>query len=251
MQRINAVLRDTLAQLHGADDRAMPPHYAPPYDSPLEDAFARAAQHHWRPDVRVATQVDVATRLGRFRPDFVVTAADGWRIGVECDGAAFHDTFRDAFRDAAILGSGAVDSIVRIRGTDLVTRPSDILYAFGMAFPRTFSARGHELARRTASRPAWEQVPAGWGRLTIRYPDLRAAYDADHEPVEDPSDVVVPTDRGGKAELLHRGRGQGALTGWQRRYTRILAHPERSIDDWTRLSIAERQRAWPSRNPVR
>lgn len=250
MTRIGPILRDTLAQLHAADGRELPPHYAPPYESPIEQVFAREGQHHWRPDVRVVAQVPVATRLGSFRLDFMVTAADGWRIGVECDGAAYHDTFRDAFRDAAILGGRSVDSIVRIRGTDLVTRPWDIFYAFGMAFPRAFSSRGHELARRRVSRPAWEQVPAGWGRLTIRYLDLTISGDESTEPVEDPSDVVVATDRGGEVELRHRGRGQHGLTGWQKRYARILAHPTRSIDEWTRQTIEARQRAWALRYPV-
>lgn len=251
MKRIDSIVWETLAQLLDADGRELPSHYAPPYESPIEEVFAREAQHHWRPDVLVAAQVPVATQLGSFRLDFVVTAADGWRIGVECDGAAYHNTFRDAFRDAAILGGKSVDSVVRIRSVDIVTRPWDVLYAFGMAFPRTYSTRGHELARRRASRPAREQVPAGWGRLTIRYPDIRIAGNDNAELVEDPSDIVLSTDRGGEVELLHRGRGYGGLTGWRHRYTRILADPTRSIEEWTRQTIASRESAWATRQPVR
>ena len=251
MKRIDSIVWETLAQLLDADGRELPSLYTPPYESPIEEVFARRAQHHWRPDVRVAAQVPVATQLGSFRLDFVVTAADGWRIGVECDGAAYHDTLRDAFRDAAILGGRSVDSIVRIRGADIVTRPWDVLYAFGMAFPLAYSTRGHELARRRASRPAWEQVPAGWGRLTIRYPDLRIAGNDNAEIVEGPSDIVLPMDRVGEVELLHRGRGHAGLTGWRRRYTRILADPTRNIEEWTRQTIASRESAWATRQPVR
>jgi hypothetical protein len=236
-----------MAQVEIAASRGLPPVFAPPYDSPIEHDFAHAAQHHWRPDVRVDTQVDVATRLGRFRLDFVVTAADGWRIGVECDGAAFHDAFRDAYRDAAILGAGGVDSIVRFRGVDLVARPCDIVYAFGMAFPATFTARGYALARRRASRPALEQVPRGWGRLTIEYPDVRMGVAEDGEWVDEQADEETRLDRGGEVRLLHRGRGRSALMGWQRRYAQILAHPARTLDEWARLSLAARQKAWAVR----
>lgn len=247
MEHIASILWRVMEQVDIAASRGLPPLYAPRYDSPIEQDFAYAAQHHWRPDVRLDTQVDVGTRLGRFRLDFVVTAADGWRIGVECDGAVFHDPFRDAFRDAAILGAGAVDSIVRIRGVDLVARPCDVVYAFSMAFPAIFSARGYQLARRRASQSALEQVPRGWGRLTIVYPDLRAVAAMDASWSDDLPDEETRLDRGGEMRLLHRGRGRSALMGWQRRYEQILAHPGRTLDEWARMSIAARRNAWAAR----
>lgn len=79
--------------------------YQPPYDSPIEDAFAYYfVMKYAAEDVDLTTQVEASTICGKFRLDFVLCAREGFRAGVECDGKDFHNPSRDEWRDAMILG---------------------------------------------------------------------------------------------------------------------------------------------------
>lgn len=115
--------------------------YAPPYDSPIEDELARHLDKYLAPTVAIVPQHPVETLAGRFRLDFALHAA-GQRWGLECDGAEFHDSDRDEWRDAMILATGEVDAIFRFQGKDLVYRATDCVALLAGRLRGLFSAAG-------------------------------------------------------------------------------------------------------------
>lgn len=118
-----------------------PPAFAPPYDSPIEEEFARIAVKHLSPDADFIAQHAVDTLCGRFVLDFVVLH-EHRRIAFECDGKEFHDTSRDEWRDAMILGDDRVDVIYRLRGTDIRHRLETCLHLVALRDPHIFSEAG-------------------------------------------------------------------------------------------------------------
>lgn len=116
-------------------------YYDPPYDSPVEHAFAWHLVEHLDPAVALTKQARAPTICGSFRLDF--RAMIGERtIGFECDGAAFHDELRDECRDALILWVGHADVIYRLRGADLHHRMNEVLGTLAEHEPALFSERG-------------------------------------------------------------------------------------------------------------
>lgn len=114
----------------------------PPYDSPIERIFASCCFKHLRPDVQVEKQVEVSTGHGRFRIDFVLSVGDR-RIAVECDGKDFHESFRDEFRDAILLGEGHFETVYHFRGCDITYWTDDCIWLMSVLDPQLFSERGH------------------------------------------------------------------------------------------------------------
>lgn len=128
-----------------------PSMYDPPYESPLEDEFAWRISKYLNRKTVLAKQIEVETICGAFRIDFVATTQSGIRVAYECDGEQFHEPRRDEWRDAMILGSGLVDSIIRLRGADLTYHPDDVLLLLARWDPELFSERSHFTLRRLAS----------------------------------------------------------------------------------------------------
>ncbi len=120
----------------------MPSLYLPPYDSPIEDAFAHSITKYLADAVSLKVQVPAPTICGRFVIDFVLSSPEIGHIGVECDGHEFHDARRDEWRDAVILGGNLVDSMYRLRGSDITYHLDDILYFMGKLEPGLMSERG-------------------------------------------------------------------------------------------------------------
>ncbi|VVS92201.1 hypothetical protein [Desulfoluna spongiiphila] len=116
-------------------------YYKPPYDSPIEDTFARYAEKYLSQDVSMETQVEVTTICGNFRLDFVAIGPNGNRTAFECDGKEFHDESRDEWRDAMILGSCNIDEIYRISGKDITYRTEEVFYALSIWSPWLFDDR--------------------------------------------------------------------------------------------------------------
>lgn len=96
-------------------------------ESPLEEFFIETLEKYLSPKSEIFPQYEVKTLAGKFRLDFLLTV-HGKKIAFECDGADFHDEFRDAWRDALILGSREIDTIYRFRGKDLHTFLNDCIY---------------------------------------------------------------------------------------------------------------------------
>jgi hypothetical protein len=124
--------------------------YVPPYDSPIEDIFAWGLGKYMNPNLILDKQIEVNTSWGTFILDFVVEC-ESQRIAFECDGKDFHDVERDEWRDALILGEGHVDTIYRLRGTDLVHHAEDCLFVISRLEPKIFSDRGRANLEMLAS----------------------------------------------------------------------------------------------------
>ncbi|HEX7241201.1 MAG TPA: hypothetical protein VF263_13085 [Longimicrobiaceae bacterium] len=122
-------------------DAIQRPAYDPPYESPLEDSFAWHTVKYLAPQVRFEKQVEVLTRWGVFRMDFVLDTGKR-RVGLECDGKDFHDPWRDRRRDALILGTGVVGAIYRFPGSAVYHAPEACLYGLAGFEPDGFSDRG-------------------------------------------------------------------------------------------------------------
>lgn len=115
--------------------------YSPPYDSPIEDAFALHYARYSSDVVELISQYRTDTLCGRFIVDFVIEDENGYRIGIECDGKEFHDDSRDEWRDAMILGEGHLDVIYRLRGGDIRYCIEDVLYLLAELEPSIFGSR--------------------------------------------------------------------------------------------------------------
>ncbi len=116
------------------------PTYDPPYESPLEDLFALNVVKYLRSSVGFDKQVKAETICGKFRMDFVVYCGSK-KVAFECDGQGYHEDLRDEWRDAMILGAGAVDTIYRLRGSDLTYYLEDCLFIVSQWEAEIFSER--------------------------------------------------------------------------------------------------------------
>jgi len=125
--------------------------YEPPYDSPIEDAFAKYAEKYFSLDVALKEQVEVKTICGKFRLDFVVVGSNGKLTGIECDGKDFHEESRDEWRDAMILGTSNIDEIYRISGKEITYRIEDVFFALSKWSPWLFDDRQKYNLSRIAS----------------------------------------------------------------------------------------------------
>lgn len=131
--------------------------YEPPYDSPIEDTFAWNLSKYMDSNLKLDKQVDVSTPWGNFILDFVVECKSE-RIAFECDGKDFHDVGRDEWRDAMILGEGYIDTIYRLRGTDLVYHTEDCLFVISRLEPQIFSTQGRLDLEMLVSNPIKEKL---------------------------------------------------------------------------------------------
>ena len=116
--------------------------YEPPYDSPIEDAFAWHCHKQIHPDVKCEKQVEVYTQHGLFRVDLDYAIGDE-HTAIECDGRDFHDAHRDEFRDAILIGGGHFATVYHFRGCDIVHNPDNCVWLMSLFDPGLFSRRGH------------------------------------------------------------------------------------------------------------
>lgn len=75
-------------------------------------------------------------------------------VGLECDGAEFHDTDRDEWRDALVLDATNLKAIYRFEGPSLFYHMEDCLFILAHWERKMFSDRGHINLRRLASKAA-------------------------------------------------------------------------------------------------
>lgn len=88
-------------------------------DTPIEDDFFHQLHKFASDQVALKRQHEINTDKGTFRLDFVLThRTTGRPIGIECDGRDYHSISRDSVRDQAIMRSGCIAQIYRIRGKD-------------------------------------------------------------------------------------------------------------------------------------
>lgn len=167
---------------------AVGPHYEPPYPGAVQDELAWHLVKAVREDARLRSEVEVevpasagwpeaGTGPAFFTLDLVVEVpvADGdggaiRRVAFEAAGGpgarALRDHDRRLRRDATLLAHGAVDTIYRLRGSDLLGHMDDVLYLASQWDPDLFSGRGRTNlatlatpeARQVAVRPEQPSV---------------------------------------------------------------------------------------------
>lgn len=198
--------------------------YDPPYERPLEDEFAWQLVKYLEPITGLQYQVKVATPCANVWVDFVVEHG-ARRIGFEIgtleepsdDALPGAGEARERYRDALVLGSGALDVLYRFRGADLFYRPADALYLASLWDPVLFTERGcinlHTLASHEA-RAA--RVRPHDTRVQVTYNDLPAEGVVDGEAFSWPEDV--PSD------LVVRRLSRAHPAAWMRDYDAALAH---------------------------
>ncbi len=133
--------------------RLLPP-FDPPYESPIEEAFAWRARTTLRPELNFSKQSWARTVGGNFRLDFLAQDANQRKIAFECDGKDYHDHYRDTWRDALILADAQCDVIYRLRGKDLWCRTDDLMYIISKLEPQLFSERGLSILSSLATKCA-------------------------------------------------------------------------------------------------
>ncbi len=152
--------RYVIAAIAACEFESSAAYYDPPYESPIEDAFAWHLVKHLHPAVALLKQAPAPTICGNFRLDFRATVG-GRTIGFECDGPDYHDEVRDECRDALILWSGHADVIYRLRGTDLHHRMNEVLGTLGDHEPALFSERGLRNVRHLSREAIHRRVGSG------------------------------------------------------------------------------------------
>jgi hypothetical protein len=172
----------------------------PPYESPIEDAFAWHLIKHLDPAVQLTKQVTAPTICGSFRLDFLAQTGTR-RIGFECDGAEYHDELRDECRDAMIVWSGHADVIYRLRGADLHHRMNEVLGTLPDHEPALFRDRGRRNVAPRSGPPAL-RLRDDPHRLRTR--GRRAALLPAPHPVSHPWSTFPPGLRGVRLEPRRR-----------------------------------------------
>lgn len=153
----------------------MPPIYQPPYDSPIEDEFARRYVKYAASDAVMTPQVAIKTICGAFVMDFFLSTASGYRVGIECDGKEYHEASRDEWRDAMILGSHGLDAIYRIRGSDIVHNLDDVLYLLSTLESPFFDPRATsnlEVLARQEARDLDKDLDSDSYRIVYKSEDM-------------------------------------------------------------------------------
>jgi len=113
-------------------------------ESPIEQMFLDEFRKFVADGVSFGQQITINTDWGNFRADFEAVA-DGKKYIFECDGAEFHEEFRDEFRDALILGTGSADVIYRLPGSVVFRRCREALLEISRLDPELFSSRSIEV----------------------------------------------------------------------------------------------------------
>jgi very-short-patch-repair endonuclease len=173
-----------------------------PCDSPIEDNFLWDFRKVAAEDVQLRRQQDCKTPLGWFRLDFVLSSVEGGTvIAIECDGRNFHSEAKDSERDAAIVSTGFVEKVYRLRGRDINFHIHDTLHLLGQREPWLISDRGQihldRLSEPEARREDVWGVMASpgfpYGIMRSYIEPRRASHDGD-EPDEpdEPDEEYFP-----------------------------------------------------------
>ena len=146
------------------------PHYEPPYPGAVQDELAWHLVKYLREDAVLHSEVEVEVPPGPghgpafFTLDLVVDvplevgAGDPpavRRVAFETDsGRTLRDHERRLRRDATLLAHGAIDTVYRLRGSDLLGHMNDVLYLASQWDADVFSERGRINLKTLASPEA-------------------------------------------------------------------------------------------------
>lgn len=149
-------------------------------DSPIEDFIFHEFHKFASDQVALKRQHEVHTDAATFRLDFLLThRTTGRPIGIECDGRDFHSVARDRKRDEAIIRSGTVAEIYRIRGKDCHYCGLDVLQLLAQREPWIVIDGFHQQAAHYPHPTTYRDERVG---TTDGYAGIRRCY---FEQVED------------------------------------------------------------------
>jgi hypothetical protein len=199
------------------------PVYAPPYATPLADAFAWHLVKYLAPGLRLHADV-AGPALGTLttRLDFVVerrTPRGRRRVGFVWTPPA--DAPADArLHDAAAVGLDAVDVLYRLRPADVAHRLDDVLFLAAQWDDACFSERGRTNLRTLASPTARVCDPAA----------AVTTFRLDYAGAPDTADDLLGTGARPPATLVVRRLSRRHPAGWHPAYEHARAthgHPAR------------------------
>lgn len=148
-------------------------------------------------------QVNLPTRAGVFRADFLLVAGEQITL-IECDGASFHaDPFDDHLRSAFILDAGLVDQIIRFNGTMLHHAPLDAALWTAAVAPAAFWAGALNSIRRAATPEGVAALDSHARELTAGYSDFSYVAHIEDTSRYPDEEEPAPTRRAGFAGLYH------------------------------------------------
>lgn len=195
----------------------IPPEFDPPYESPVEEQFAWSVVKLLDPRCGFQKQFVINTQRGRFRLDFLLTTPRGLRIGIEIDGAGFHQHRNDSWRDALLLGELHADVVLRFAARDIYYRLFDAIAVLRYLYPEAFDPNRVIAVDRLASTEVERQVAEMPQWVWVRY-----------------EDQIL--DDGNPVEMLvsHYGHTEHSLDSWRALYEFANTHPElhlRSLEE--------------------
>ena len=143
------------------------PAYEPPYDGAVQDEFAWHVVKYLREDAALESEAEFPTNASVgpafFAVDFLITVENRGvprRIAIEIGGGrSLRDHQRQLRRDAALIASGKVDALYRVRGSDLLDHMDDCLFVIAQweasaPGPDPFSERGRFFLDQLATKEA-------------------------------------------------------------------------------------------------
>ena len=166
------------------------PFVEPPYTGALQDEFAWHLVKYLPETARLRSdvEIEVPTAAGPalYTVDFVVElptsdvpGAPLRRVGFEfSDSRSLRDHDARLRRDATLLASGALDTVYRLRGSDLMAAMEDVLFLASVWDGDLFSERGR-INLRTLSSPEARGLA-----LRPEQPSVLVPYRTDGEDVE-------------------------------------------------------------------
>lgn len=197
--------------------------YNPPYEHPLEDEFAWHLVKYLDPESALGYQVRFDTPVANLWVDFVVEIGSR-RVGFECS-TLYEDENELALRDALLVGSGALNTLYRLRGVDVMYRLHDVLYLISQCDRSLFSARGRINLDTLASSEAHEcKVNSESSSMSIVYRTAEEADEIDGEAFGWPNTGEQ------ESTLFLRRLDQKLPDSWVRDYYRALAYFDNSVD---------------------
>lgn len=211
---------------------AAAPHTLPPrLDSRLEEDFARHLVKHLSPSIVLLTQQRVGTPAGTFRLDFLLRSSSLAPLAIETDGSAFHEPIIDAWRDAAILGTGSVRDIIRIQGRDIFRHPHDVLYVLSRLIPGLVTERGERVLELQASNAARCFRSLEPGEHIVDFPPPRT------EGVDEASTIHAQR----SLRLLASGYSGFSGQRWRFRFDLMSGNPRVALTEWARAEAEYRE----------
>ena len=170
------------------------PQFEPPYPGAVQEELAWHLVKVLREDASIRSEVEVEIPAGHdwprsgtgpafFTLDFVVEVPVGdqvRRVAFEAAGGrGLRDHDRRLRRDATLLAHGVVDTVYRLRGSDLLGRMDDVLYLASQWDADVFSERGR-VNLATLASPEARQVTVRPEQPSILVP--YALADASESP---------------------------------------------------------------------